>query len=107
MQNRAVTQQFAREAAWRGRLSSLCPSKAACKVTRQPLTVRAPHFVVQAYVLQRNSGIFSSLKGVAYELKEINSPAVNIIHIKRQSLCDDSDLSDIVHKLPNFKSKVS
>ena len=107
MHNLAVTQQFGRGAAWRVRLSSLCSSEAACKATRRSLPVRDPHFVALANVLQRNPGTLTNLKGVAHELKEINASSVNIVHIKRQSLCVGSDLSDVVHRLPSFKSKVS
>lgn len=56
-------------------------------------------------MLQQNVGTQS--KGVAHELEEITAPSVNIVHIKRQSLFSDSDLSDITHKVPSFKCKVS
>ena len=104
MRNRSVTQQFGREAAWQVRLSSLSLFKAACNATRHQSPARAPHFVVRAYVLQRDA---VTLKGVAHELKEITSPSVNIVHIRRQNLCDNSDLSAIVQELPSFSSKVS
>ena len=107
MHNRAILQQSGREAAWRVRVSSLCRSEAACKATRHPLSARVQAHVVRAYVVQRNAGTLTNLKGVARELKEINSPSVNIVHIKRQSPCDNSDLTDIVQELPSFKFKVS
>ena len=107
MHNRAVTQQSGREAAWRVRVSSLCRSEAACKATRHPLPTRVQAYDAQPYVVQRNAGTLTNLKGVAHELKDISSPSVNIVHIKRQSPCDNSGLSGIVQELPGFKYKVS
>lgn len=105
MHNLTATQQLGREAAWPGRLSSLCPSEAAYKSFRRTIPSRASSLVVLAYVLQRNAGTHSN--GVAHQLEEITAPSVNIVHIKRQSLFKHSDLADIVHKVPSFKCKVS
>ncbi|KAL3160585.1 hypothetical protein ABBQ32_010519 [Trebouxia sp. C0010 RCD-2024] len=87
-----------RQAGWPAGLASSCP--------QQGVPARAAPCFARAYVTQPNARTWPKTNGIAVDLQDIKSPVVNIVHVKRQSQLQNSDLSELVQKVSSFRSNV-
>ena len=103
-----VTYPVGRGAARLPHTATPCWTRLACQ-QRLPLSNQAAQFTVRAYAPDRNASVSTkqAAAGVSHELRDILAPTCTIAHVKRQSPSYKPELSQIVHRLPSFKSKVS